>query len=398
MSRFLQIHTLTSYPAALLNRDDAGFAKRMPFGGTTRTRISSQCLKRHWRRFDGERSLRELGPESIRSRLTFERYILKPLIDEQVPEPVARAAVQALMAEVLGESAKAKKEKTAQDGGEREAPALTTGQVTVLGRPEVEFLLGEVRAACDGAANPTEAVKALQQRLGKEARANLKALRLAAGLDAALFGRMVTSDNLARGDAAIHVAHAMTVHAEAAESDYFSAIDDLLQTDEEKLGSGHIGSTELTSGLFYNYVVVDVPLLVSNLEGCAREGWQDADRGLAGRVVEHLIHVIATVSPGAKRGSTAPYAWAHLVAVESGSSQPRTLANAFLRAVPERPDLVGNTYTVLANHVKALDGMYGRRTQRKLAALGDAGVLQEAFGAPVTLDELAGWARAQVEA
>ena len=47
--RFLQIHSLHSYPAALLNRDDSGLAKRMPFGGAVRTRISSQCLKRHWR-------------------------------------------------------------------------------------------------------------------------------------------------------------------------------------------------------------------------------------------------------------------------------------------------------------------------------------------------------------
>lgn len=44
-AKFVQIHTLTSYPAVLLNRDDAGFAKRLPFGGVTRTRISSQCLK-----------------------------------------------------------------------------------------------------------------------------------------------------------------------------------------------------------------------------------------------------------------------------------------------------------------------------------------------------------------
>ena len=42
--RFLQIHFLTSYAATLLNRDDAGFAKRIPFGGVVRTRISSQCL------------------------------------------------------------------------------------------------------------------------------------------------------------------------------------------------------------------------------------------------------------------------------------------------------------------------------------------------------------------
>ena len=37
--RFLQIHTLHSYPATLLNRDDSGLAKRMPFGGAVRTRI-----------------------------------------------------------------------------------------------------------------------------------------------------------------------------------------------------------------------------------------------------------------------------------------------------------------------------------------------------------------------
>ena len=47
--RFLQIHTLSAYTAALLNRDDSGLAKRLPYGGALRTRISSQCLKRHWR-------------------------------------------------------------------------------------------------------------------------------------------------------------------------------------------------------------------------------------------------------------------------------------------------------------------------------------------------------------
>jgi len=56
-ARFIQIHTLTSYPSTLLNRDDAGFAKRLPFGGATRTRISSQCLKYHWRHNDGESAL-----------------------------------------------------------------------------------------------------------------------------------------------------------------------------------------------------------------------------------------------------------------------------------------------------------------------------------------------------
>ena len=80
-ARFLQIHTLTNYPASLLNRDDAGFAKRMPFGGAVRTRISSQCLKRHWRVYDGENSLKSIdAPESVRSRIAFERYVVEPLV------------------------------------------------------------------------------------------------------------------------------------------------------------------------------------------------------------------------------------------------------------------------------------------------------------------------------
>ncbi len=32
LPRFIQIHTLHTYPAALLNRDDAGLAKRLPYG------------------------------------------------------------------------------------------------------------------------------------------------------------------------------------------------------------------------------------------------------------------------------------------------------------------------------------------------------------------------------
>ena len=107
---------------------------------------------------------------------------------------------------------------------------------------------------------------------------------------------MVTSDPGANIEAAIHVAHAFTVHREESESDYFSVVDDLQVADEDA-GAAHIGDIELTAGLFYGYVVVDVPGLVSNLEGCNSGDWQDADRELAAKVAEHLTHLIATVSP-----------------------------------------------------------------------------------------------------
>jgi CRISPR system Cascade subunit CasC len=47
--RFLQIHLLTSYPPANLNRDDLGRPKTAVMGNVERLRISSQSLKRAWR-------------------------------------------------------------------------------------------------------------------------------------------------------------------------------------------------------------------------------------------------------------------------------------------------------------------------------------------------------------
>lgn len=403
-NRFLQIHTLTSYSGVLLNRDDVGFAKRLPLGGVVRTRISSQCLKRHWRRFDGEGSLASSGPNvsmSVRSRRTFEELVFTPLKESGVAEAVARAVTSELQAVVLGAAPKqAGKAKAGAD--EEAAPAdeergeSHTGQITVLGRPEMAFLLEQARTLalrCDG--NPKKAKEAVKA-LGREGLANLKTIRLGAGLDAALFGRMVTGDILARCDAAIHVAHAFTVHEEAAENDYFAAVDDLLQAAGEEAGSGHIGSNELTSGLFYGYVVIDVPQLVSNLEGCSAADWRNADRTLAADVVRRFVRLASTVTPGAKLGSTAPYSYASFVGIESGDAQPRTLANAFLKPVRSGSDLLGGAYRALAAHVRDLDAMYGANGARRFAGLDPVDALGDTIGERSNLGELAAWAADRV--
>src|SRR5712691_8140802 len=49
MTTFMQIHLLTSYPPACLNRDDLNRPKTAVMGGVQRLRISSQSLKRAWR-------------------------------------------------------------------------------------------------------------------------------------------------------------------------------------------------------------------------------------------------------------------------------------------------------------------------------------------------------------
>ena len=397
---FIQIHTLTSYPGTLLNRDDVGFAKRLPFGGVTRTRISSQCLKRHWRTFDGEHALSTLHDGeakvamSTRSRESFERFVVQPLIQSGVAEDLARAATAALMVEVLGESAKAKKAKenkdNANEGTEKEE-VLATGQITVLGKPELDFFLAEAKAIAEAASSAKDVANVAKKRFNKEWKKNLAGLRLAAGLDAALFGRMVTSDKLARADAAVHVAHAFTVHGEQTETDFFAAVDDLVQGDDGELGSGHIGTTELTSGLFYGYVVVDVAQLVSNLEGCDPKAWTSADRKLAADVVHSLVQLVSRVSPGAKKGSTAPYAYSHLTLVEAGSAQPRTLANAFFEPVKGQP-LLEKTYKALAAYLTEVDEAFGGKPRRALMAIGGKDALARIDAERGSIDDVARFA------
>lgn len=217
----------------------------------------------------------------------------------------------------------------------------------------------------------------------KEGKANFGAMMksagygdLPAGLTAALFGRFVTSDILARVDAPVHVAHAFTVHAAQTEMDYFTVVDDLNREDEA--GAAHAGDAELGAGLYYGYVAVDLPLLVSNLTGGEQKKWRDQDTNTARAVVTALIHAIAEQSPGAKLGATAPYSRAELVLLEAGAAQPRSLANAFLKALKPKhqDDLMHLAVTQIGTYMTQLDGMYGPTADtRALSTIKDPSAL-----------------------
>ena len=375
--RFLQIHTLHSYPAALLNRDDSGLAKRMPFGDAVRTRISSQCLKRHWRVAEDEFALSSIRPDAVRSRNIVERKVIQPLRDAgDIPDEVLDAVGTAFNIGVYGSSG------TSESGR----------QPLLLGLPEVEYLREKAAAICAEYRNDAEAAKTAAEEIfhtrkgeGNNLRAMRQSAHLPGGLVGALFGRMVTSDPAANIDAAIHVAHAFTVHQEESESDYFSVVDDL-QQDDEDAGAAHIGDMELTAGLFYGYVVVDVPGLVSNLTGCDASDWASADKDLAGKVVDHLVHLIATVSPGAKLGSTAPYSCADLMLIETGTRQPRSLANAFRNPAKAQ---VADTTDALSRYLSKLDAAYGAKETRRVMSVEDCDIPN---AERLCLDDLAVWA------
>lgn len=371
MPRFLQIHTLHSYTAALLNRDDTGLAKRMVYGGASRTRISSQCLKRHWRMADDPHALNRIDGAQLayRSRELVTRMVVEPLYS-RYPKDIVDALEPELQKAVYGEKA---------DKGKR------SRQTLLFGAPEIAWLTAEAEKLVDGVEDPAK-VKEAAANWAKSFKKNIEVLRentaLPGGLTAALFGRMVTSDPAANIDAPLHVAHAFTVHEEEAEGDYFVAVDDL-KADADDPGADTIQETELTSGLFYGYVVVDLPGLIGN---CGR------NRDLVSRVVHNLVHLIAEVSPGAKLGSTAPYGRAGFMLIEAGDRQPRSLAGAYRTPCKPRLD---DALSRLAAHLARLDEVYATGEVRRYLSLGETPVT----GAEQTsLQGLAEWAAEQVMA
>lgn len=367
-ARFLQIHSLHGYSAVLLNRDDSGLAKRINYGDATRTRISSQCLKRHWRRADSDYALQRIdgATASVRSRETVTRRVVQPLeVAGHDPDAVKEIAT-AFQIAVYG------------DKGDKRS----NRQPLLLGEPEIVHLAGEARKIAEKHGADAEAAKKAATEWSKSSKANMKALRDACavpgGIAAALFGRMVTSDVEANVDAAVHVAHAFTVHSEESESDYFTVVDDL-QRVEDDAGADHIGETELTSGLFYGYVVLDRGMLLDNLGG---------DAEMAGEVADRLVHLIATVSPGAKRGPTAPYGYAAWMLVEAGDRQPRSLAEAFRDPCQPAPRTVAQK--AVQQYLEQLDAVYETGEVRKLMSLDDDAMAPAADRVP-SLKALAGW-------
>ncbi|MCY1668966.1 type I-E CRISPR-associated protein Cas7/Cse4/CasC [Rhizobium sp. SL86] len=366
--RFLQIHTLHTYTAALLNRDDTGQAKRLVYGGTTRTRISSQSLKRHWRKAENDpHALKQLAGyvDSFRSRELVTEKVIKPLRGRFADE-VVNALEPAFQKLVYGDNgAKGKKSR----------------QTLLLGEPEITWLAARAEDIAASATDAKAAEKAVAEwAKDKNFKTMTEGASLPGGLTAALFGRMVTSDPAANIDAPVHVAHAFTIHPAESEDDYFTAVDDLKRDDDDS-GADTIQETELTSGLYYGYVVIDLPGLIKNCGG---------DRELAARVVHNLLYLIAEVSPGAKLGSTAPYGRAELMLVEAGDRQPRSLSTAYRKAV-------GHSFAegrdALARQLAAFDQAYATGEARRHLSV--EGKLHDIDKMP--LSDLAAWAAEQVK-
>lgn len=323
MSHFIQLHLLTAYPPANLNRDDLGRPKTAIMGGAKRLRVSSQSLKRTWRTsalFE-EALGQHRGQRTKRVGIEAEQRLL----DKGVKDKDARAWATEI-AKVFGDVAKNE---------------LETSQLVHIG-PEEQT-----------------AVDALVDTLAAENRApdkdDLKLLRhRPAAADIALFGRMLAAVPEYNVEAACQVAHAITVHAAEVEDDYFTAVDDL-NTGDEHRGAAHVGEAGFGAGLFYSYVCIDRRQLVENLRG---------NTGLADRAIAALVEAAVRTSPKGKQNSFGSRAHASYVLAEVGDQQPRSLSAAFLKPVTGQ-DQADAAVRRLEAQAKAFDAAYGAGAERR---------------------------------
>ena len=131
-ARYVQIHALTQYTAAMLNRDDSGLAKRLPYGGVMRTRVSSQCLKRHWRKNEGPFSLMNIAPDPYRTRELAEKAVMER-VTEMLPGDEMAQEVHTAVAQALNEGL------YGRDGNDR-----NKRQPLLFGQPETDWLAQRV--------------------------------------------------------------------------------------------------------------------------------------------------------------------------------------------------------------------------------------------------------------
>lgn len=332
MSRFVQLHLLTAYPPANLNRDDLGRPKTAIMGGTQRLRVSSQSLKRAWRTSDLFKQALA-GNVGVRTK-EMGRKIYKALTAKGVKEKDALKWA----AEIAGRFGKIKKEDK-----KNEDP------LHIL---DIEQLAHFSPEECEAIDNLCDTLAQRGSGPDKDELALLRNQHSAA--DIALFGRMLANTPAFNTDAAAQVAHAITVHKVTVEDDFFTAVDDL-NTGEEDVGAGHMGETEFAAGLFYQYICVDRELLKENLGG---------DEALAKRTLAALAEAAATVAPTGKQNSFASRGRASYILAERGDQQPRSLAVAFLKPVSDN-DMLVKSVEAIGESVAAMDKAYGDCAEKR---------------------------------
>jgi CRISPR system Cascade subunit CasC len=338
----IEIHVLQSFPPANLNRDENGMPKSTVFGGRPRARISSQCQKRAVRLFYQQNSDLQPAHFAQRSRAwmpELKQLLVNGNIAEAQAEIAAKLALAVLGAKIEGDGAV--KSKTILFLGRTEIAAIADILTKNWSAIEPSLQAKEPSLPIKDPNIPKLIEKALADT-GKPG-------------DVALFGRMMASLPTVNVDASVQMAHAISVNTLQQEFDFFTAVDDLGDREEDEQGADHLGETGYNSSTYYRYTNVDTEQLTKNLG--STESVQSVVKAFAQAFVQAI--------PSGHQNSFAAHTPPALVMVVVRKGQPISLVDAFEE--PVRPNgsksLLDNAVVAIDTHWADLTKMYGNKTE-----------------------------------
>ena len=339
---FLDVHILHGVPFSNLNRDNIGTPKSMVYGGATRSRISSQCTKRAARLWLEENT--EMGkalrtrrlPQNVREALTG-GFGLSDL--DAVNAVTVLFGLAGIKLKVVNSTAEDSEEAAATDG-ELQGDQLTF--TTNEAAQDIAAVVSKHRdVILDDGFKPNKALK--DELLAGFHRQNTVI---------ALCGRMLADLPGSNVDGALQVAHAFTTHASSPVLDYFTAVDDEIQDDDDETGAGHINVNEFTSGVFYRHATVGLGLLAASFDGSAEE---------TAEAVSAFVRAFTVAEPTGKQNTANAHTRPELIAVTLRSDRPVSLASAFEEPVRSRNGggFMAESITRLGGHAAASNAFYG---------------------------------------
>lgn len=332
--KLIELHILQSFPVSCLNRDEVGAPKTAIFGGATRARISSQCLKRAIREYAKE--LLPVFNQGIRTR-----YII-PLFEQALGKHVPKEKAQKLAREVAGffneiDKKDERRVKTAMFLSPREINEISMKLATISKKKDPSA--ADIQKACK------------------------EASRLDAA-DIALFGRMVANDSTVGVEAAGMFSHALSTHQGADYFDFFAAVDES-KPEDVPAGAAITDTLAFTSATYYRYVALNLSWLTDSKNFCSLAQLSKEQRQ---KVVNTFLQATLLAVPSARKNSmNAHNPPAYVLGLFREKGQPIQLVNAFEKPVWSKNGYIEPSIREMLIHNYRMKEVFGIKPNVEIA-------------------------------
>jgi CRISPR system Cascade subunit CasC len=349
--KLIELHILQSFPVSCLNRDDVGAPKTAVFGGVNRSRISSQCLKRAIRLH-----AKDLCPDLFAGERS--KLIVEPIAEAVKRHGVVTDEKALEVSKRFCHELATFDEKAFKDKG-----VLKVKTLMFLSPLEREAIGKELAAIL----SESKDAKSQEKRV-KSAATKVHEAQLKDAADIALFGRMVADDHSLTLEGAAMFGHALSTHRVDNDIDFYTAVDDRQWEDstvseEDRAGSGMMGTLEFTSAVYYRYAGLNLGLLWN---GSNREkpGHLEAlTRDQRRKVADTFLRAVLLAVPCARKNSMNAHTLpGHVLGLVKDSGQPLQLINAFEKPVApqsKNDGLMDASIAALREHHEQLKKTWG---------------------------------------